>query len=204
MAMLTEPPIEIAQNTLRAKQFVAAQARLYSDAKTIHNWRIVLVFLFAAAGSIASLAIPDVRPHIGAVAGVVLFVLALLVTGVEKRRRVHAAAIQEEFDTTIFQLPWNGISVDRPSATAVAKAAARYIGGRGADWYPSTGRVVRPFDILICQSSNLGWGSGMHRMWAALLGFALAAMVAVIGLTAWLLHLSFTAFMLALSKNLSV
>lgn len=196
--MRTEPQIEVAQNTPRAKQLVAAQARLYSDAKTIHNWRLALVFLFAAAGAIAGLAMPNVRPHIGAVAGIVLFVLALLVTGVEKRRRGQASAIQEEFDTTVFQLPWNFVSAERPSATTVARAAARYTGGREADWYPSTGRVVRPLDILICQASNLGWGASMHRLWATLLGFALASMVAVIGLATWLLRLSFAECMLAL------
>lgn len=196
--MRTEPPIEVAQNTPRARQLVAAQARLYSDAKTVHNSRLALVFFFAGAGAIAGLAMPDVRPHIGAVAGIVLFVVALVVTGVEKRRRVQASVIQEEFDTTLFQLPWNGVSAERPSATTVARAAARYTGGREADWYPSTGRVVRPLDILICQASNLGWGAGMHRLWAALLGIALASMVAVIGLATWLLHLSFAECMLAL------
>ncbi|MFE0592644.1 S-4TM family putative pore-forming effector [Micromonospora echinospora] len=196
--MLTEPPIEVAQNTPRAKQLIAAQARLYSDAKTIHHLRLALVFVFAAAGAIAGLAMPGVRPHIGAVAGIALLLVALVVTGVEKRRRVQAAAIQEEFDTAVFQLSWNGVSVERPSATAVARAAARYAGGREADWYPSTGWVVRPLDILICQASNLGWGASMHRLWAALLGFALALMAALVGLATWLLHLSFAECILAL------
>lgn len=196
--MRTVPPIAVAQDTSRAKQLISAQARLYSDAKTIHNWRLALVFFFASAGAVASLVLPDVRPHIGAVAGIVLFVLALLVTGVEKRRRVQAAAIQEEFDTTVFQLPWNSVSADRPSATTVARAAARYDGGREARWYPDTGRVIRPLDVLICQASNLGWGANMHRIWAGLLGATLTSMIILIAVVTWQLHLSFTECVLAL------
>ena len=194
----TEPSIQVAQNTARAKQFIAAQARLYSDAKTIHNWRLALVCFFSGVTSVCAIALPDARTYIGALAGFTLLAIALLVTSLEKRRRFQASAIQEEFDTNVFQLPWNGLQAERPSPTVIAKAAARYDGDREANWYPDTKETLRPFDILICQTSNLGWGTAMHRLWAALLGIALVLIATVIGLVTWALDLSFIDCVLAL------
>src|SRR5699024_807617 len=47
--------------------------------------------------------------------------------------------------------------------------ADRYRGNRTKDWYPDTGTVARPLDVLICQRSNLGWGASIHRVYANLL-----------------------------------
>lgn len=198
MKARTEPPIQAAQNTARAKQLIASQSRLYSDAKTIHNWRFALVCFFAATTIICALALQDARPYIGALSGFALLALSVIVTGVEKRRRSQAAAIQEEFDTTVFRLPWNPLHAERPSTMVVAKAAARYRGGREANWYPDTEETTRPLDILVCQISNLGWGAAMHRLWAAVLGFALALVAVIIGVLTWALDLSFMDCVLAL------
>jgi len=110
----------------------------------IHNWRLSLVFLFAAMISVCALALPGVRISIGILAGFALLRLARLVARAEKSRRSRAAAIQEEFDTSVFQLPWSRLPVERPSVAVIAKAAARYDGGRVSNWYPDTLDVQRP------------------------------------------------------------
>ncbi|HEX5118816.1 MAG TPA: S-4TM family putative pore-forming effector [Pseudonocardiaceae bacterium] len=198
MGAPTDPSIQVAQNTSRSKQLVAAQARLYSDAKDIHNARLLLVLFFAFLTSLCAIVFPDARSYIGAVAGFALLGMSLVVTSVEKRRRFLAVSIQEEFDTGIYQLPWNGMLADRPSSVAIAQAAKRYDRGRDANWYSDTGTTQRPFDVLICQMTNLGWGASLHRLWAALLGLALFGIAAAVTLVTWLLHLSFLDCVLAL------
>jgi hypothetical protein len=116
--------------------------------------------------------------------------LSLVGGDIEKRKRHQAAAIQEDFDTTVFRLPWNDLTVTRPSPTSVAKAADRYDGNRESDWYPNTGATHRPFDVLICQSSNLGWGATTHRAWAWLLTAAAAALAAALTAAVVVLDLS--------------
>jgi len=190
VSSLTDPPIAVAQNTARAQRLVAAQARLYSDAKAVHGGRLAVVVGAAVATSVCALALPGARIYIGAVSGFGVLMIAVLVGELEKRIRLLAAAVQEEFDTSVLQLPWNRLLADRPSSAVIAKAAARYRGGREADWYPDTEDAERPLDVLICQSSNLGWGSALHRLWAAVLGSALALLVLGIVLVAWLLRLS--------------
>lgn len=178
MTHTTPPtPIAVAQNTEYAQRLLAAQSRLYTDAKRVHDIRILIVILLATITVIAALAVPDVRTVIGTAGGAITFLWSVLVGGREKRRRQQAAFVQEEFDTYVFNMPWNGMASAHPSPTLIAAAAARYRGNRTMDWYPNTEPVIRPLDVLICQRSNLGWGSSVHRLYAAILTGALAILV---------------------------
>src|SRR5699024_695617 len=106
---------------------------------------------------------------IGTVGGTVTFFWSVLGSGREKILRKQAAFVQEEFDTYVFDMPWNAWAAEHPSPMCIAEAADRYRGNRTKDWYPDTGTVARPLDVLICQRSNLGWGASIHRVYANLL-----------------------------------
>jgi hypothetical protein len=186
------------QNTERSQRLLAAQSRLYTDAKRIHDLRLTTVMVLAAATIIAALTVPGVRTGIGVVGGIVTALLSWLGAEREKRKRREAVAVQEEFDTHVFDLPWNGYLVDHPSPTAIAEAATRYRGNRTKDWYPDTRNVVRPLDVLICQRSNLGWGTSMHRFYAACLTGLLVLLIAVGGVIAWAAGLTFTETLVAI------
>ncbi len=193
MAGPTSPRIFDAQNTDYARRKVAAQARLYSDAKRWFYGRIGLIAVLAVASSVAALLTENsARTVIGGGGGLVLLLVSLVGGAVEKRTRMTAVAVQEEFDTGIFRLPWNDIEVPRPSPVTIGRAADRYTGNRDKNWYADTKDTHRPFDVLICQSSNLGWGAATHRIWAWTL-VLLAALV--LGL------LVLIAFALGLTKN---
>lgn len=184
MAAQTSPAIFVAQNTQEARRRVAAQAELYSEAKRLWALRVAAVCVLAVATGGGALAAPDAaRTAIGVGGGFILLVLSFVGGGVEKRKRHFAAAVQEEFDTGVFRLPWNDME-SRPPPTAIAQAAARYDGGRDRDWYPDTKGTHRPFDVLICQSSNLGWGAATHRAWAWVLTGAAAVLVAAVAAAA--------------------
>lgn len=198
MAAPTSPAIFVAQNTQDARRRVSAQARLYSEAKRLWVLRVAAVCVLAVATGAAALAAPSAaRTAIGVGGGFVLLVLSFVGGGVEKRKRHLAAAVQEEFDTGVFRLPWNDME-SRPPPTAIAQAAARYDGGRDKDWYPDTKSTHRPFDVLICQSSNLGWGATTHRTWAWLLTGAAAALVAAVAAAAVVFDLKALDFFAAL------
>jgi hypothetical protein len=178
----TDPPIFEAQNTPGAHRRVAAQARLYSDAKTLYYARVGVIAVLAVASSVAALVTDDAtRTALGAGGGIFLLLLSVAGGDVEKRRRLRAAAAQEEFDTAVFRIPWNSIATERPSPITIARAAERYRGGREQDWYPDTRGTHRPYDVLICQSSNLGWGAMTHRIWAwTLLAFLASLLVLLV------------------------
>ena len=169
--------IAVAQNTDRSRRLLAAQARLYTDAKRIHDVRILTVVVLAVTTVVLALAFPDLRTVVGTVGGAVTFLWSVIASEREKRRRREAAFVQEEFDTHVFDLPWNDFAADHPSPTLIVEAASRYKGDRTKDWYPDPRNVVRPLDVLICQRSNLGWGSSLHRLYAACLTGALVLLL---------------------------
>lgn len=175
----TQRTISTVQNTERAQHLLAAQSRLYTDAKRLHDTRILTVVVLAVITVVAALAFPDGRIVVGAVGGAVTFLWSVLGGGREKRCRKQAAFVQEEFDTYVFDMPWNAWAAEHPSPTLIAEAAARYRGNRTKDWYPVTGTVARPLDVLICQRSNLGWGASIHRVYAAFLTGLLVVLILV-------------------------
>jgi hypothetical protein len=152
----TSPRIFVAQNTEDAQRKVAAQARLYSDAKAWLNARLALIAALALVSAVAALfAANEARTITGAGGGVLLLIFSFVGANIEKRKRLLAVAVQEDFDTGVFRLRWNSIELNRPSPLVVAKAAARYDGGREKNWYGDTRGTHRPFDVLICQSTRI-------------------------------------------------
>jgi hypothetical protein len=179
MSDSTRQTISMMQNTEHAHRLLAAQARLYTDAKRLHDTRIITVVMLAIATIVVALAYPDGRIAVGAVGGAVTFLWSVLGGGREKRCRNQAAFVQEDFDTYVFDMPWNAIAAEHTSPTLIAEAADRYRGNRTKDWYPDTQTVARPLDILICQRSNLGWGASIHRLYATILTGLLVLLILV-------------------------
>jgi hypothetical protein len=179
-------PINERQEEPHAQRFLKAQSRLYSEAKNIRRLRLPVTAGLAGLSVFLGLAIPESRAVIGAVGVAASLLWSVLAFVPERRRRTDAVATQEEFDCYVYDLPWKSSAVDRPSATTVAEAAALYQGTRMPDWSPRTGPLPRPLDVLVCQRSNLGWGTASHRQYGAFLTAALLAVVAVAALVGWL------------------
>jgi len=176
----TNSSISLAQDAPLARRMLAAQARLYSDVKQASSVRLLVLVVLGLVLSVVSLSRSAAgSAGAGSVGGVILLFANGLLMYRERRRTAIAASIQESFDCSVFDLPWNDLSVRRrPSGQEIAAAAERYKGDRNADWYPDTGSVQRPFDIAICQQSNVGWGAPVHRAWAwTVAGFSLVTVI---------------------------
>ncbi len=185
---VTEPaPIATLQNRDQSIRLLRAQRQLYRDAKRMHYLRLAIVFAGSVAGVAAAVRWTTFTSTIGIAVAVALLMFSSFGASREKRKVQEAAAVQETFDCTVLDLPWNELHAERPTPRVVADAATRFKGGDAdlADWYPDTGTAVRPLDVLICQRSNLGWGATVHREWAA----TLIALTLVFGASLWVLAL---------------
>ena len=198
MTQPTVPPIYIAENTDDAQRMVAAQARIYSDAKILFAGRVVAVFVLATGSAVVAISFPSLRTLVGGGGGVLLLVASFVVGGVERWLRMRAAATQEQFDTQVFQLPWNGVHADRPPQNLISRAARRYKDGREKNWYDDTKGTHRPFDVLICQGSNLGWGASMHLIWAWILIGSAVLLVVLVAVVQIIIDLSGSDFVVSL------
>lgn len=175
----------------------------YRRAKTYRGLRHLVSFLIAVAGPIAALRSLSAAAVVGAMAGLWLFVSRLVLQPAENRRRIHAALIQERFDTRVFDMPWsNALVGPRPSEEDIAVAARRMIDDRRMSeviddgWYPSTAALPKPADVLVAQISSVSYGrrhhTNYHRVLSGILAIVVVGAVALGGilgmsLTDWLI-----------------
>jgi hypothetical protein len=178
----TVPSIHQAQQDPARIDLLKAQSVAYTRAKKTAVGRTVTLVSVAAAASLTAACVDDQDTALAvSVIGLVLSLVALLLTTVVGARHIRVAvAAKEQFDTEVYQLSWNVHAVPaKPSPHEVALLADRYRGDQfDRPWYPDTESAQRPLDILICQQSNLGWGTVTHRRWAWTLGSALTLAVA--------------------------
>lgn len=183
-------PVSIAarQNLPESIDLLAAQRQLYSGAKQLRRVRTWSVVIMAVIG----VAMPFVAPELVKAAGVVGFIVAVvqwLIGIIEKRRTKMAATIQEQFDTSVFPLPWSSVLGNRVDPEDIVAAAHRFTGDRNdlLDWYRVPTEAPRPLDILLCQRSNLRWDATLRR------NYALTVVAGLIGLYAVIVAVAFWA-----------
>lgn len=174
---LTTPSIYEAQQEARRVDLLKAQSVSYTLAKRVVAKRVAVLGCVAIAASVTATWVDDPdRALAVSVIGLAASFVALLVTTVVGARHTRiAVAAKEQFDTEVYQLPWNMHAVPtKVTPHEVALLASRYRGTQfNRPWYPDTGTAQRPLDILICQQSNLGWGATTHRRYAWVLAVAL-------------------------------
>lgn len=187
------------QNAAWSITLLAAQRQLYSEVKRWRRARAWSVTLMAVLGVIATLFAPALLKILGPI-GAALAVGQWGASLVEKQRGKMAANIQEQFDTTVLQLPWNPALGRKLDAEDVAAAAARFKGSRDklADWYSLPDGVPHPLDSLLCQRTNLRWDATLRRAYANTMLAVLILLVLVILLAGVARNLSLGEFLLAL------
>lgn len=87
-----------------------------------------------------------------------------------KRKKEDAAKIQELFDTSVFDLPWDSMSVgDKPDTGMILKKSKKfnkkhpnYTGF--VDWYTIKAATFKyPEAIVFCQQQNLHWDNLLRK-----------------------------------------
>lgn len=159
-------------------QRLAAQRQLYDDAKC---W-LAVVILGPVALAIVGIWIPSFPPG-SAIPSVYAFVVmgfsfleyVLFANFIDKRQE-EAALIQELFDCSILELPWNSLLGDKPESRVVHRAAEQHVRGKTGDGYQSLRRWYEeqtpdpstPLSLarLQCQGMNIGWDSAQRRAYA--------------------------------------
>lgn len=167
--LATEPGNSLVtrQNEPWSLRLLAAQRQLYQEAKRWQQLRSWSVVGMAGVGVLATLFAPSLLPILGPIGGVVAigqWVALLLI----RRRTKLAAATQEEFDTSVFALPWNATLVTKPDPEDVIAADARFTGDREKllDWYAVPAGAGYPHDIILSQRTNIRWDSSLRRAYA--------------------------------------
>ncbi|MBI1626445.1 S-4TM family putative pore-forming effector [Comamonas suwonensis] len=151
-------------------ELLAAQRNLYSRAKSIIGFQMLLSVPIAICAAVAAIVKPEFKGYV-ALWGILVVVFDLFVlTPWVKKLRDKAARTQELFDTNVLGLEWNEFAVGKKPEREMIHEEAQNHGLKDDEveclrkWYPVViERVSEIFGIIISQRSNVWWDARMRR-----------------------------------------
>jgi hypothetical protein len=170
------------QNSETSLQLLAAQRQRYSTAKTLRSIRVYLSAIMAIAVPVLSYKYPVTTNYFAVTGGVWLLLSTLVLKRTENSLIQTAAKIQEQFDTQVFDLPWNTVLVGHTVSKELVISAAEDFTGDKEDlrnWYPDTSTMGLLMSILICQRSNIVSDWRLTRSYGYLVGIVTTAIFVV-------------------------
>jgi hypothetical protein len=176
--------ISTRQNEQANLHLLAAQRQLYQQAKALLRLQSAGNLGLAAAAPMVALVSTPSGHWLGMIGAIWLLASRWPARPVTLARVRMAADIQEQFDTEVFGLPWNGLKGDRVVPHLRAAAQRRHLARHGddrleslRDWYPDPSDLRPPLDILACQGTNSGWNARLYGEYAAVLTGLLIVLV---------------------------
>ncbi len=176
------------QNRDDRLDLLRAQRTYYGRAKHLQTAFLILALVLPWVGVFWSVEYPEIRPKV-ALASIVLLLLEIgLATGLQRDWVKTAARIQEQFDTEIFQLPWNQLVVGSKVAPEIIRSVTRKpITAKKRkdleDWYEHcVGSVPLPFGRLVCQRTNVAYDMEVRKT------FAWGLLITAIGMVVFLIY----------------
>lgn len=185
------------QDELDALRLLIAQKRLYSRAKRWVAIRLFGMLVIGLAAPVVAVIWPQSSVVVGSIAGAWLFLGRTLLMHAQKKSTEQAAAVQEQFDFYVYEMPSGTPRPELPSLEDISSAAGPddqliAIAEKEAmlGWY-----VVAPDDpgevaVAIAQRSNAAYSYRLLRftgvIWsvvAVLWAAALTAVCIVTGLS---------------------
>jgi len=166
--------IFIEQNTELNLQLLAAQRFFYSCAKNYRTLRTFFSIILAIVGPILFYYCSDYRSAIMIVGAAWALFSEIFLRHFERESLKMAAAIQEQFDVGLFDLPWNEILVDKKVTSELIQYANRKFSGNRENlknWYADTSSFSYPLNVLLCQRSNIVWDWRLRRAYGYFISF---------------------------------
>ena len=162
------------QNELQLTR-LAAQRSLYSHAKIVYAWQVILSVVGVVVWSILVASYSKLAPYAALWGIVITFLDILLLTPWQQSFKEKAAKIQELFDCDVLQMDWRELKAgSRLETETVERYATKYKRkdpkyAALQEWYPeSVGRVSLPLGRIICQRANCWWDADLRRHYAKL------------------------------------
>lgn len=162
----------------------AAARDRYTAAKlpdTLVIWGNVALAGFAP---VALFYFPDLSEVVAALAGFWLFVSRLLLRPISDRLKTTAAALQDDYDRTVFGLEPRSTTSPVASDEELRHWTQRADLKEFRDWYPTRLDLPWPKSVLICQRASTVWARRQHGAYGnvlvavAVVWFALGVAIA--------------------------
>lgn len=197
------------QNSDDSLQLLLAQRTLYTKAKKYLVARVLGMFLIAILAPIIGSIWPGLAVACGAIAGAWIFLGRTWLTSKQKTNVDQAAAIQEQFDASIFDIPHILTRENSPSLEDIEKIT----GGRSVvkklvrleklrDWYHFEADAKPSIAVAAAQRANVSYSDSLLRTTAKVWRGAIICWALVAVVMAFVLHMEVSDFVLVVALPL--
>lgn len=184
------------QNEPQMLKLLAAQRQIYSGVKAILMTSFclgvvvpsVLSLIFFVMSFYPDFTIPWIKTFL-TIYGLVFFIINHFIMEHISNCKKKAARIQEEFDTSLFDMEWNDIVAGKkiPISESV-EYAQKHLITKGDSllrgWYLNAPmNVPAPLMVMLCQSKNMGWDAGLKKKTSTFLSIILALNIIMFAIT---------------------
>ena len=184
--------INIKQNKPESLRLLAAMRVLYSQAKFLRSMRVIVTVMLPIISLLCLSYFPGFKEWLAFIAGIWLVITRIFLVEKEKRLVKEAATIQENFDTNVFQLPWNTLLVGEE----VSLERILDLNGKSQekeekliDWYPGLDSTHHVFNVLLAQRTNLHWDIEQRKIYKNILQWVLIIYIVFVITIGFLLNL---------------
>ncbi len=183
----SEANIAKSQNSPENIELLSAQRQLYSDAKLSRTIRTTGSLLTAIPLPVIAVLWPNTQPVVSTIGAVWLAISLVLLLGIELVKIKTATCVLEQFDVTVFGIPWNKrVAGNKVACEVISDAARRDTKDKSIlrDWYPTVAdSLPHPLSALLCQRAAVVWDWRLRKRYGYLVASAtvsllLAAMLA--------------------------
>jgi hypothetical protein len=204
--------IQERQNIPEALEKLAAQRLLYRRAKLVRNLGMLMVLVIAVLALIGAVFQNKDFNYGVALAALFTWVFdQFFLKEIENKSKKEAAAIQEDFDCAVLDIPWPAHKrVKRPTPDRIRQLAAQAkknpeIVMKLMDWYtpsaiPKDGTQAQ----LHCQRMNCWWDVDLRKRWRATLSIAFWVFVLIAILLAIVSGVSVAKFVALIASGLRI
>ncbi|MFS0906314.1 S-4TM family putative pore-forming effector [Priestia aryabhattai] len=189
------------QNTPEFIRLLAAMRVSYNCAKNVRTIRTAFTVLLAMLGIYCAYKNPQWKTYISLI-GLLWILLRIKFQEFEKAKVKTGAIIQEQFDTRLFNLPWNiYLGNDEIGFEDIERLNRKFKGKQSdlTNWYVTLESKDHLYNVLLAQRMNLIWDADLRSTYSKLvktLFYLYVFFLIVVGIK---LNLSLTNFLLYLT-----
>ncbi|MDD2750730.1 MAG: S-4TM family putative pore-forming effector [Acidithiobacillus sp.] len=204
--------IQERQNLPEALEKLAAQRLLYRRAKLVRNVGMLMVLVIAVLALIGAVVQnKDFNYGVTLAALFTWFFDQFFLKEMEGKNKREAAAIQEDFDCAVLDIPWPAHKrAKRPTHDRIRQLAVQAnknpeIVKKLRDWYtPSAIPEDKTQAQIHCQRVNCWWDVDLRKRWRAILSIAFWAFVVIAILLAIVSGITVAKFVALVASGLRI
>ncbi|UBZ05651.1 hypothetical protein LDL76_09740 [Salegentibacter mishustinae] len=164
------------QNEEKFIEYLKAQRVAYSQCKAYQVFDVISV-LMAIILPIIGMYKNDIVNYLGAF-GVLWTIIYLVTENYRRKKTEQGAKLQEQFDTELFEIPWNEILCKNKITTDTRiDLAKEYDGNDLTNWYSLEvdSSLPKSIAIILCQRINFSWELKLRKKFVTFLIILLVA-----------------------------